>query len=152
SLRESREPFRGFDNALRPPFVTRGDGLSGSTFWHGALMDEWANAWVRYFLGGQANFMVTAMEDTGTLGALRMLSQAGRVDLGRVLVLRTVSNYDRQAPGTSAADSLKQMAGGRYSAYFEALEAAERVGDRVVRDIVEHWAERKAGIPSAAVA
>lgn len=149
SIREARGWFRSFDNALRPPFVARGDALSGSTFWHGALMDQWANAWVRYFVGDQANFMITAMEDTGTLGALRMLSQAGRVDPGRVLVLRTVSNYDRQPPGTSAAESLKQMAGGHYSAYLEALEAAERVGDRVVRDIVDHWAERRAALPSA---
>jgi purine nucleoside permease len=149
SIRESRKRFQGFDNALKAPFVTRGDALSGSTFWHGDLMDQWANAWVRYFLGDEANFVVTAMEDTGTLQALRMLAQAGRVDLSRVLVLRTVSNYDRQAPSVSAAESLKQMAGGQYAAYLEALEAAERVGDTVVRDIVEHWGERKSVIPSA---
>ena len=149
SIRESRKRFQGFDNALKPPFVTRGDALSGSTFWHGNLMDRWANAWVRYFIGDEANFMITAMEDTGTLQALRMLSQAGRVDLRRVLVLRTVSNYDQPAPGTSAAESLKQMTGGRYSAYLEALEAAERVGDKVVRDIVEHWGQRRSTIPSA---
>jgi purine nucleoside permease len=29
------------------------------------------------------------------------------------------------------------------------LEAAERVGDKVVRDIVEHWAEREANLPRA---
>jgi purine nucleoside permease len=149
SIRRARKRFRGFDNALKPPFVRRGDALSGSTFWHGELMEQWANAWVRNFIGAKGNFVVTAMEDTGTLQALRMLSQAGRVDLRRVLVLRTVSNYDRQAPGTSAADSLKQIAGGNYSAYLEALEAAELVGDRVVRDIVEHWGERKSAIPSA---
>ena len=93
--------------------------------------------------------MIAGMEDTGTLQALTFLSQAGRVDLRRVLVLRTVSNYDRQAPGLSAADSLKQMAAGNYSAYMEALEAAQRVGDKVVRDIVEHWGERGSTIPSS---
>jgi purine nucleoside permease len=30
-----------------------------------------------------------------------------------------------------------------------ALEAAYAVGERVVRDIVEHWAEREANIPGA---
>ena len=30
-----------------------------------------------------------------------------------------------------------------------ALEAAETVGDKVVRDIVEHWAERESTIPHA---
>ena len=72
-----------------------------------------------------------------------------RVDFRRVLLLRTVSNYDRQAPGVTAVDSLKQMAAGNYSAYIEALDAAERVGDTVVRDIVEHWSERESTIPSA---
>jgi hypothetical protein len=30
-----------------------------------------------------------------------------------------------------------------------ALDAAERVGDKVVRDIVDHWAEREPNIPRA---
>jgi len=148
SIRKARGRFTGFPTALSPPFVTHGDALSGMTFWHGALMDEWANAWVKYFTGGQGNFMVTAMEDTGTLQALTFLSRASRVDFGRVLVLRAVSNYDRQAPGSTAADSLKQMIEGDYDAYRESLEAAERVGDRVVRDLVEHWPERESMIPS----
>lgn len=147
SLRTSRARFAGFPNALKPPFVTRGDTLSSSTFWHGSKMDEWANAWTRYYTAGKGNYMVSAMEDTGTMQSLTFLSQTGRVDLQRVLVLRTVSNYDREPPGTSAADSLKAMGSGNYSAYLPALEAAQIVGDKVVRDIVDHWAERESTIP-----
>jgi purine nucleoside permease len=147
SLRSSRVRFKGFPIALKPPFVTRGDTLSSSTFWHGSKMEEWANAWTRYYTGGKGNYMVSAMEDSGTMQALTFLSQAGRVDLQRVLVLRTVSNYDREPPGTNVADSLNSMVSGNYSAYFPALEAAQIVGDKVVRDIVEHWADRESTIP-----
>jgi purine nucleoside permease len=147
SLRTSRARFAGFPNALKPPFVARGDTLSSSTFWHGSKMNEWANAWTRYYTNGKGNYMVAAMEDTGTMQALTFLSQAGRVDLQRVLVLRTVSNYDREPPGTTAADSLKTMVSGNYSAYFPALEAAQIIGDKVVRDIVEHWATREPTLP-----
>jgi purine nucleoside permease len=147
ALHLSRARFVGFPNALKPPFVARGDTLSASTFWHGSRMDEWANAWTRYFTGGKGNYMVAAMEDSGTLQTLTFLSQAGRVDLDRVLVLRTVSNYDREPPGTAAAESLQEMVSGNYSAYLPALEAAQIVGDRVVRDIVEHWGEREFTIP-----
>jgi purine nucleoside permease len=147
SLRTSRSRFAGFPNALKPPFITRGDTLSSSTFWHGSKMDEWANAWTRYYTAGEGNYMVSAMEDTGTMQALTFLSQAGRVDLHRVLVLRTVSNYDRESPGATAADSLKAMVSGNYSAYFPALEAAQIVGDKIVRDIVAHWPERATTIP-----
>ena len=71
------------------------------------------------------------------------------VDRNRALVLRTVSNYDREAPGDSAADSLKNLAAGSYSAYLPALDAAYVVGDKVVRDIVAHWGEREREIPHA---
>ncbi|HEX4003987.1 MAG TPA: purine nucleoside permease [Candidatus Acidoferrales bacterium] len=148
-IRAYRSRFVGFPNALKPPFVARGDDMCGSTFWHGTRMDEWANAWVRYFTEGQGNFMVSAMEDTGTLQALTFLSQAGRVDLNRMLVLRTVSNYDREPPGVTPAESLAQMAKGNYPAYIESIEAAETVGEKVVRDIVAHWPEREKNIPSA---
>jgi purine nucleoside permease len=70
-------------------------------------MDEWANAWTRYYTGGKGNYMVAAMEDSGTMQALTFLSGAGRVDLQRVLVLRTVSNYDREAPSVPATESLQ---------------------------------------------
>ncbi len=148
-MRTSRARYMGFPNAMKPPFVTRGDALSAGTFWHGTRMDEWANEWTRYYTGGQGNFMIAAMEDTGTLQALTFLDEAGRADLKRVLVLRTVSNYDREAPGLTPAESLRDMAGGKYAAYMPSLEAAERVGDKVVRDIVEHWAERESQIPHA---
>jgi purine nucleoside permease len=92
--------------------------------------------------------MIAAMEDTGTLQSLTFLNQAGRADINRVLVLRTVSNYDREAPGVSAAESLKQLVGGNYAAYMESLETAERVGDKVVRDLVDHWPARESTIPS----
>ena len=149
ALRKSRARFTGFPNALKPPFVARGDILSASTFWHGSKMEEWANAWTRYYVGGTGNYMVAAMEDSGTLQALTFLNQAGRVDLRRVLVLRTVSNYDREAPGVPVAESLQEMVSGNYSAYLPALEAAQIVGDKVVRDIVEHWADRESTIPEA---
>src|SRR5947209_12510034 len=46
AIRTARARFTGFPNALRPPFVARGDTISSSTFWHGTRMDAWANAWV----------------------------------------------------------------------------------------------------------
>jgi purine nucleoside permease len=149
SLRVSRARFTGFPNAQKAPFITHGDTMSSSTFWHGSKFDEWANAWTRYYTNGKGNYMIAAMEDSGTMQALTFLSQAGRVALQRVLVLRTVSNYDREPPGVTAADSLKTMVSGNYSAYFPSLEAAQIVGDKVVRDIVEHWSEREITIPSS---
>jgi purine nucleoside permease len=137
-LREIRANFDGI-NSQRPPFVTMGDELSSSTYWHGKLFDAWAAEWVPYFTGGKGVFATTAMEDTGTLQSLKYLAAASRADFSRVLVLRTVSNYDRQPRGMPAADSLASQRIGKYAAYLPSLEAAYTVGHTVVAELLSHW-------------
>ena len=79
------------------------------------------------------------MEDTGALQSLTFLSNAKRVDLRRVLVLRTASNYDQQRPGVSAAESIAETKIGQYGAYLPALDSAWRVGHAVVEELTKHW-------------
>jgi purine nucleoside permease len=146
TLREKRSHF-GQPAAQRPPFVITGDDLSGSTFWHGKFMDQWANDWVRYYTSGTGNFMASGMEDSGTLQSLTFLAAAARVDLRRVLVLRTISNYDQPPPGMTAAQSLAEQKLGRYAAYLPSLEAAYAVGHQVVDTIVAHWPQDRDFLP-----
>jgi purine nucleoside permease len=146
TLRARREQYEQ-PNARRPPFVLKGDTISSMTFWHGKLMSDWANEWVKYHTRGQGNYVTTAMEDTGTLQALTFLSHAGRVDLNRVLVLRTASNYDQQRPGITAAESLAETKIAQYGAYRPALEAAWRVGRVVVEEIARNWTKYRDRLP-----
>jgi purine nucleoside permease len=137
-LKQIREEFDGA-SAQRPPFVTLGDEISGSTYWHGKLLDDWAAKWVSYFTNGQGQFATTAMEDTGTLLSLKNLAAAGLINYQRVLVLRTVSNYDQQPRGLNAADSLARQRIGSYSAYLPSLEAAYTIGHTVVNELLTNW-------------
>jgi purine nucleoside permease len=145
-LASARAHFAGA-NAHRPPFVLKGDTLSASTFWHGKILDQWANDWVSYHTGGKGNFVTSAMEDTGVMQSLSLLHRAGRVDLDRVMVLRTVSNFDQPPTGMTAAESLAANAEHAYSAYLPALEAAYRVGNVVVSEIVTNWDRYRDRIP-----
>jgi purine nucleoside permease len=137
-LREIRSHFEG-KMAQNPPQVLLGDEVSSSTYWHGKLMDQWAAQWMSYFTGGKGNFATTAMEDTGTLQSLEYLAKAGKVDWQRILVLRTVSNYDRQPKGMDAATSLASQRVGQYGAYLPSLEAAYVVGHAVAGELIHHW-------------
>jgi purine nucleoside permease len=148
-LKEIRDEFEGA-SAQRPPFVGMGDEISSSTYWHGKLMDAWAAEWMRYFTNGKGVFSTTAMEDTGTLQSLVFLANAGRIDLKRVMVLRTVSNYDRQPRGLTAPESLARQRIGKYAAFLPSLEAAYRVGHTVVNELLTHWPQYAANIPAAA--
>ena len=95
-----------------PPFVLKGDQLAAMTYWHGEKLNRWANQWTKYWTGGKGNFVTSAMEDTGTLQSLSFLAQDGRVDLDRVLVLRTASNYVMQYPGITAAEKPQRREAG----------------------------------------
>jgi purine nucleoside permease len=148
-LKEIRGNFDGAA-AARPPFVTMGDELSSSRYWHGKLFDAWAAQWLPYFTSGQGEFDTTAMEDSGTLQSLEYLAKAGRVDNHRVMVLRTVSNYDRQPRGMTAAESLATQRIGKYSGYLPSLEAAYTVGHVVVNELLTHWTEYSNKTPAAA--
>ncbi len=123
----------------RPPFVLVGGNLAASTFWHGKLLSQWAHDWVRYQTNGASTYAVCGMEDSGTMQALTFLGHAGRVDPRRVLVLRTVSNFDQQREGVTAAESIAETKVRTYSAYLPALDAAYRVGHVVVDRIVADW-------------
>jgi purine nucleoside permease len=147
-IKERRMQFEG-DIAHRPPFVLRGDNLSASTFWHGKLMNQWARDWVKYMTGGAGTYAICGMEDTGILQSLTFLANAQKIDLNRVLVLRTGSNYDQQRIGITAAESLAETKVTHYSAYLPALDSAYRVGHVVVDSIVENWAADRDHLPGA---
>lgn len=121
-----------------------GDSLSASTYWHGAQLNQWANEWVQLHTGGEGNFVTSNMEDSGTLTALRRLSLENRVDMDRILVLRTVSNFSMQPPGKTAGWSTTAP----YPAQgLPALDAAYEVGSRVVRELVDQWERYGDSIP-----
>jgi purine nucleoside permease len=145
-LKEIRARFDGA-MAHDAPRVLLGDEVSGSTYWHGKLMDAWAGRWMSYFTEDKGSFATTAMEDTGTLQSLEYLSKARRVDWQRILVLRTVSNYDQQPKGMDAATSLSNQRIGAYGAYLPSLEAAYSVGHAVVAELMKNWERYRDNVP-----
>ena len=144
-----RALYKNYPNAQKPPFVLKGDQMAAMTYWHGELLNDWANDWTEYWTEGEGNFVTSAMEETGTLQSLTFLAQADKVDLNRVMVLRTASNYTMQYEGITAAESLsgEKLKGKGYTAFIPALEAAYVVGSTVVNEIVENWDTYKTDLP-----
>jgi len=139
-----REFYRGYPLAQKPPFVTVGDTLSSSTYWHGELLNQWANDWLHVYAGVDANFMTTNMEDSGTLTAFHRLARTGLVDADRILVLRTASNFTMQPPGKTAVWSKTTPYPDRGR---PALESAFLVGNTVVQALLADWSRYRDQIP-----
>lgn len=143
-----RQLFSPAATARRQPEILRGDELSSSTFWHGRLLSERAERWVAYESGGLGTYAITAMEDAGILSALKALAAAGRVDWDRVLIARSVSNFDRPRDGLTPAESLAETRVATDSAYLPALENAWRVAHRLLEQ-AEGVAGRVQGVAAA---
>lgn len=144
AIKEFREMFTEYPNAQKKPFVTMGDTLSASTYWHGELLNNWANDWVRAYAGVNKNFVTSNMEDSGTLTALHRLQRINRVDANRVMVLRTVSNYsmppkDKHAAWSTTAPYPDEG--------LPALEAAFSVGNAVISKLLDGWSTYQNEIP-----
>lgn len=137
-LEAARSAYNNFPKAQLPPSVIKGDNLAAMTFWHGKILNQWANDWVAYWTEGKGEFVTSAMEDTGSYQSLAYLTKAGKADVNRFMVLRTVSNYTMPSAGVSAADNLIKD-GEDYSGMNVALESAYRVGSKVVNVLVENW-------------
>lgn len=125
------------------PTVTICDTLSSDTYWHGTRIAEAMEAHVTLMTDGEGDYCTTQMEDNATLTALRRAADAGRLDFERVALLRTSSNFDREAAGQTAAQSLGAKSGG----FPLATENAYRVGSRLTDAIVGNWDEWKDGAP-----
>lgn len=148
TLQQMRARYTNHPASTLKPFVLKGDQLAASTYWHGALLNDWANDWVSYWTEEQGNFVTSAMEEMGTYHALDRLDAVGKVDKSRLLVLRTASNFTMQWEGATAYESLsgEKLSGKGYSAYIPSLKAAYNVGSQVVKTIVEDWDQFKDGM------
>ena len=142
-----RKKYVGYPNAQKPPFVLKGDHLAAMTFWHGELMNNWANDWVDYWTEGEGEFVTSAREETGTLQSLTFLENAGKVDAQRVLVLRTASNFSMPPPGVNPAVNLSGEKKRGYSAFIPSLEAAYDVGSKAIREIIANWDVYRTELP-----
>lgn len=132
-LKTARTGYLSEPAAMKPPRVFLGDEVSTTRFWHGERRTQWARDWMKLWTDGAGTFAMTACEDQGILDVLDLFTRAGRVDNRRVLVLRTASNYSREADG---ADPTLHFAHGGANAAFE---AAYRVGSPVVRALLAGW-------------
>jgi purine nucleoside permease len=138
-----RAQYTGYTEAQRPPFVLLGDTFASDYFWHGKILNQFAEDWVKLFTDGKGRFVMTEMEDSGFMNALERLDRMHRVDAQRVMVLRTGSNYSLPRPGHTAVESLTTPYVGRQVA----VESAWLCGSTVLHWLLSHWETAAGKVP-----
>jgi purine nucleoside permease len=148
NLQQVRAGWSGNPNAVKPPFVLEGDDMSSDIFWVGDLLNTWAENWLSYWTSNQANFVMTAFEDTAVNQAIQFLGQAGKADPNRVLVLRSGSDFNFQPNGITPAQYLALENNFQLSGFLESLNNVYAVGSVVVKKISNNWSIYRDQIPS----
>ena len=139
-----RKRYVGFPKAQEPPSVMIGDALGSVRYWHGPERTQWARDWVKLWTGGKGSFATTSMEAQAYTGTLTRMAAQGFVDLNRVMLLRTASNYCMPPPG----DSVLTTIGDESLGTTAALEAAYRAGSAVAHELLTHWDRYDSQVPS----
>ncbi|SEK54776.1 Purine nucleoside permease [Pseudoxanthomonas sp. GM95] len=125
------------------PKVSICDTLTSDTYWHGTRIAQAMQAYVSLTTDGRGNYCTTQMEDNASLTALKRGADAGLLQFGRIALLRTASNFDREAPGQDVGTSLSTKSGG----FLPSTHNAYRVGHALAADILQHWDAWSSGVP-----
>jgi purine nucleoside permease len=133
--------------ANEPPQVTQCDTATSDTWWTGERLGEHARRWTALLTDGEGIYCTTQEEDNATLAALTRGAQSGLVDIKRVAVLRSGSDFDRGYANQSAFDALRAqfaLAG----ALRISVDNLVRAGLPLVDNIAQHWDLWRNGVPA----
>lgn len=130
------------DAAQEAPQVMVCASVSADTYWHGQTLAQEVADHTSLLTDGAADYCMSQMEDNATLTALSRAAEAGRLDMDRIAVLRTASNFDRAYDGQDTAASLAAKSGG----FGPATENAFRVGSAFASMIIDDWDRFAQGI------
>jgi purine nucleoside permease len=145
-LKASRARFIKDPIAQQAPKVVEGDSLGTDHFWHGTVLNQWAEDWVRLYTRGKGSLEIADCEDQGMVLAIDKLDQLGRLNKSRLLILRTASNFTVPPPGTSPVKSLFENLASS-PGYLPSLEANYQVGSKVTTELLKHWDQYQGKTP-----
>ncbi|MCX4162389.1 MULTISPECIES: purine nucleoside permease [Paraburkholderia] len=131
--------------ANQPPSVIQCDTLAGDTWWSGTDLGQRARDWTNILTDGKGVYCTTQQEDNSTYEALTRAATVKRVDLSRVAVLRSGSDFDRPYAGQTSADNLLNYAA--QGGFSIAVDNLYNAGNPLVQDIATHWGEWRDGVP-----
>ncbi|KAL5606396.1 hypothetical protein BROUX41_002813 [Berkeleyomyces rouxiae] len=122
--------------ATKPPAVVKCDTATSDVYYSGKLLSQGFERVSEVWTNGSAQYCMTASEDSAILEVLIRLAIEGLMDFGRVMVMRSGSNFDRPPEGVTAYEHLLVLDQNGFSIAISNLYNA---GIKIVQGIVEKW-------------
>ncbi len=130
------------------PQVTICDTATSDTWWVGERLSDHARHWMKLLTQGDGDYCTTQQEDNATLTALSRAAHSGLVDMTRVALLRSGSDFDRPYPQQKVLEGLRTQLQIKGTIRISTRNLVV-AGMPLVDDIVHHWDKWKNGVPAA---
>ncbi|GAO50739.1 NUP-domain-containing protein [Saitoella complicata NRRL Y-17804] len=122
--------------ANQPPAVVGCDVVTSDAYWSGELLAESFGNYTSLISNGSAVYCSTAQEDNATLEAMVRAAATGLMDFSRIIVMRTVSDFDRPPKGEAAFTNLLFASQGGFTPAIDNILIA---GGMIVKDMLMYW-------------
>ncbi|KAK0117930.1 hypothetical protein ONS95_012242 [Cadophora gregata] len=132
-----------FAAATMQPSISEGDVTASNMFFHGRHLAEGFEDLVGLYTAGQAQYYMTAMEDTAVLAALLRAALQKRVDFSRIVLMRAGSNFDRSHSSSFVASLPFIIDHGGFQPACRNLYLS---GIQVIEGILGNWTFFKIGV------
>jgi purine nucleoside permease len=133
--------------ANQPPKVTICDTASADTWWTGKRLGDHARHWTRLLTQDAGVYCTTQQEDNASLTALIRASHSNLLDIKRVAILRSGSDFDRPYPQQAVLDGLRAQLQIQNTVRI-ATRNLVLAGMPVVNEIAHHWDRWHGGVPT----
>ncbi|CAR28667.1 hypothetical protein ZYGR_0U00250 [Zygosaccharomyces rouxii] len=126
--------------AVKGPQVVACDTATSDVYWKGFRLAQWAEDTVRTYTNGTAKYCSTQQEDNASLEAILRATKFGLVDYNRVVISRSISDFDRPFNGVNvtqfALNGTLSYAG---QSTQIALDNLYNAGLPFVQDVITNW-------------
>lgn len=125
--------------ANEPPSVVKCDVATSDQYYTGAYLDNAFKETMKIWTNGTAEYCTTAQEDTAVASAFMRASKYGLLDYGRLVVMRSASDFDRAPPSLDAVTYFTNSSMG--DAFPVAVDNLYHAGFPFINDVVNNWAK-----------
>ncbi|KAK5133853.1 hypothetical protein LTR08_007184 [Meristemomyces frigidus] len=120
----------------KSPAVIECDVATSDNYFSGKILGEAFGNYTTLVTNGSGVYCSTAQEDNATLEAMLRAAVDKLVDFGRIIIMRTASDFDRPYPGEAATTNLLYSNQG---AFEPAIQNIYLAGIKVVEGILDGW-------------
>ncbi|KAH8812845.1 purine nucleoside permease [Xylogone sp. PMI_703] len=126
----------GYAPANQPPSVVKCDSGTSNVYWSGSTLGDAFQNYTLLMTNGTGVYCASQQEDNATLEALLRGALSGLLDFSRIILMRTISDFDRAPPNE---DEVFHLLKAQQEGFDVSIENIYQAGIEIVKDIRMYW-------------